>query len=154
MRHILNFAVATSLALLLAVATVFGLNWLDARHQKMVTHVNQQPHAIPAYPVVLAHTIVDRSGDARIIMLHRLTRPMPAGAVPFQWVDLLAIDSPDRQLRCVIDGKPVRIGPAVKVFWAVDGGPPRLLSLSNTQIVPTSPASTKWHGLVGSSRGH
>ncbi|WP_153556477.1 hypothetical protein [Roseimaritima sediminicola] len=135
----------TSLCVLLAAAifvgTVFTRNLLHARAQLNVQHLNQQTTSVDAFPIVHSHTLVDRHGKPKIILLHKSTEP--SGNVPFHWVDLIAIDPPDRHLRCIVDGDPVEIESDVQVFYALDDSKPSRRSFPSDTVVPHIP-DAKW----------
>lgn len=135
-----------ALALLLFVGTVFTRNLLHARAQLNVSHVNQQTTNVVSVPVVHSHTLVDRDGNPKIILLHKSTRQ--STKVPFYWVDLIAIDPPDRHLRCVVDGDPVEIESDVQVFFVKDDSNPQQRSFDSNTTVPLSPEA-KWKAFAG-----
>jgi hypothetical protein len=102
------------------------------------------------YPSVMSHSILDHSGAARIIMLHKLTRPLPK-TIPnrFYWVDLIAMDPVDKQLECKIAGQQVWIEPAeLQVFYTVDSGAPTKIELSGTSVPFLASPQAVWNDLV------
>jgi hypothetical protein len=79
-----------------------------------------------SYPVVLSHSILNSNGNPRIVLLHRLTKPMATKQSPFTWLNRLAID-PDgstlEELR--VNGETVWVDPSqTKFFFASDDQPP------------------------------
>ena len=135
----------TSFVVLLAAAIFFGTlftrNFLHARAQMNVQHLNQQTTNVNAFPIVHSHTLVDRYGNPKIILLHKSTEP--STNVPFYWVDLIAIDPPDRHLRCIVDGDPVEIESDVQVFYALDDFEPSRRLFPSDTVVPHIP-DAKW----------
>ena len=140
-----RIATVTSLVILLAAAIfvggVFTRNMLHAHAQRNVQHLNQQATSANTYPVVHSHTLLDRYGNPRIILLHKSTKS--STNVPFYWVDLIAIDPPDRNLRCIVDGDPVEIESDVQVFYALDDSRPTRQSFPSNTDVPHTP-NAKW----------
>lgn len=119
---------------------------IHTQRQLNVSHVSQQAANTSVFPVVHSHTLVDRDGNSKIILLHRVTGPLKN--VPFHWVDLIAIDPPDRHLRCRVDGEQVEIESQPQVFYALDDLPPRSSKISSDTMIPSAPQA-KWEALIG-----
>ena len=142
------FTVSFLVALLVSsvfVGVVFTRNFLHSWAQLSVSHVNQQRTNIVSFPVVHSHALVDRYGNPKIVLLHKSTRQ--STRVPFYWVDLIAIDPPDRQLRCIVDGNPVEIESDVQVFFAIDDSKPAQRLFDSDTIVPQTPEA-KWNAFA------
>ena len=150
-ENMTRIATIVSLAVLLTatlfVGFVFTRNLLHTRAQVNVSHLNQQTQNVDAFPVVHSHSLVDRYGNPKIILLHKSSRPTTK--VPFYWVDLIAIDPPDRHLRCIVNGYPVEIESDIQVFSVTDDSKPIQRSFESGTIVPHTPIA-KWKSFVDS----
>jgi hypothetical protein len=118
--------------------------------QRNVSHTSHGTNQPGIFPSVTSHSILDYNGTPKLVMLHKLTKPLPP-AVPncFFWVDLIAIDPHDDRLECKIDGTQVRIAPnQLQIFFAVDDGEPEKLTHYNADVALFASPDSIWNTLV------
>lgn len=145
------FPVAAGLLVLSCTAAAYS----TIRHntaQRNVSHTWRDSTVTGTYPSVSSHSILDHSGTPRIVMLHKLTKPLPP-SVPnaFHWVDLIAIDPGDHRLECKIAGKSVPVDPdALAVFYAIDDSLPARLTVAGGAVATFATPESAWEKLVGS----
>ncbi|KAA5536085.1 hypothetical protein FYK55_28230 [Roseiconus nitratireducens] len=122
-------------ALIALAALVLLLGWsayvvVDAaRHRIANSNVSHQMRGdaqSASYPVVLSHSILNSAGEPRIVLLHRLTKPMrPANGPPFKWINRLAINPDGSKLEELrVCGDLVWVHPSgIQFYFTTDDQP-------------------------------
>jgi hypothetical protein len=140
---------AFAMTVLVGLAAVWVGFDRQLKSQLCVSHVYQVPGELTTFPAVVGHTIVDRNGVARIVMLQKLTEPRhPNDPVAFHWVDLIAIDPNGKRLNCIVDGDRVRIDRGVQIFFVTNDSSPTRFTVDEMLLDPRASPQAKWDLLV------